>query len=479
MYSKLATLVVGFIVTSINLSCQKKDDAASEQVRRPVLSQRRPASYELSDADCQSRRDKVSLDGASLWGWDQGSGLVAANTPLVGISSSHSLVSDTVKNTRYGRTFKRTCPKQVEDSPTGLCRAADGSSINYEIESEEHFLRVCERETDFPRDSFENVGLTSIHYLSIAGRAYEKATGRALPKIDLEVLPIFETTESEGVVVDGVPVDIKYFITDNLAYFPSRQIVAVFPQSMVYRIAQRHRYWESSFVLAHELGHHIEETLNGDSMRTSGLQWDVSTHGYRATGASGPSLGTAVAMTAVSEAFADLVGYYAGDEDPASLQNLDCIGPNRMITSAFFGDKKSKKVLDLKAAMDLIRGNSDKVMSNCNDVDLSDPHVTGAMIAHVAHVIFSEVVAEFPSSKPSIDKYRLALDWRERIGRQAHSSALDLFEKLGKTIEESVMKYYPNTTNRSRICALSREFIPVSKIAAFDGDCTDARSATR
>lgn len=461
MISRIALWIV-FV-----LGCGKaKHDKENVNVLRPYWSLNPPGEYELADPSCQESDQRISLDSSSLYLWN-GAGLVNEPVQLAEITSDQSLRSPVVSTTRYGRQYSRTC-RASENQGDGICMDSSGNRFPYNIDLRELFLRICDVDSSFDRDTYENAAVSAVHYLTKAGQFHREATGDTLKKVEVEVLPTFVTTVLDASTVNGKSVDVRYFMTDNMSYFPSRHLVVVFPQSAQTQKNGGHRYWESQFVLAHEYGHHIEEQMGGFRR----VSWNGIAHQYQSMVV---GRGLAAALSSISEAFSDLVGFYSLDEDVTSLKDLDGIGADRNLKSPVFGDRRTPKILTADLVSSFLSETS--LPAKGEEFRTQDPHLIGAIIAHALRQMFDIALSErsLNPHQAAIEKYRLLLIWRKGFGQTSFNSGQAVFSHLGRSIESSLA--FLGRDQRAQICQIAAEVLPVT--AVFEGECTRARNIAR
>lgn len=466
--SQSLAILFGFVSVFILNSCGVHDRGGSGQIVRPILSTRPPAAYELFDAECQKDRQPVAIEASVIRGWNSAFELSSGLTTFDSSTVTHaSLESRFVSGTGYKKSFTRTCSDRS-------CTKADGSDVEYQRDSGFTPLRICQNGIEYPEDSYEAVALTSIHYLNKGASAYEKHTGKTMSRVHLEVIPTFETTEPGVKASDGKTYDIKYYMTDNLAYFPRQRAIMVFAQSQYAKDNNYDRFWESAFVLMHELGHHIEELLLGNWLRKYGLHWSIQDHSYVADDDAQNLRGQAKMWTVISEAYADDSAFYADDESILSVERVDCIGRNRNVASRYFADGKTAKIFDLAGYNDLLTGV--RRSNDCNAVEFSDPHIPGAVFAHLNYETFAVASAGLPDDKKAKKKYNLVLEWRKALG-EAHERNPDE-ENIFKHHKAASEEIFASATakQKAKICALNAELVPFLT-PPFESYCEKSRSA--
>jgi hypothetical protein len=213
--------------------------------------------------------------------------------------------------------------KHVRRCPEGPAQCLDrGSSPSWEKQKEPFPLKLCESQINAGRETFEGIGLASIFNLESALARAEALGGVPIAPLGLEVLPHY--ISSYLVEKDGEKTWFNSYFTRNMAYFPSSNKIAVFPESEgsnAYYESKGH-LWESPFPLAHEVGHHIEQQAIAGMIGRSTFTWDPLNHRYLSANLE-EEKALIDALTATSEGFADVIGYILAGENSDAVDAVD------------------------------------------------------------------------------------------------------------------------------------------------------------
>lgn len=473
----IAILMSGFVMWGCDTGGSGNSRKNNRNVRPPVITDQAPVTYTLYDKDCVQQQSPVAITKTGIWGWE-GLSVINTTAELSNTISSGSLRSDIVSETTFNRLYLRVCNGPSEFN----CVKEDGSPKGWDLPKEKNQLRVCEDDFTYPRETFEAGALTSIHYLNLAADSYKEAMNRSLRKVRLEIFPLFETHFFGRTDKNGKKVNVKEYLVDNLAYYPGHDLIVVFPQSQKAAENGFDKFWESSFVLAHELGHHVEQAHIGADLRALGIYWDPTLHQFRGIQESGSKERErrrylAKYWTAISEAFADLNAFYAEKEDINSLVNVDCLGANRNILNDMFADQQTAKRLDDSVVVSLfIRGSYQ--VNYCDSVNLSEPHTVGAIIAHNMHNIIKILEPEtldVPYSETIKARYRLSIAWIEALAT-AHRANKDRplrAKTLLSPLRTAIMAIAANASDlqKQQICELATTMLPSLSPAPFARYC--------
>jgi len=452
------------------------DDSSSPAPKTPfveVVPKGTPAAYHLADPTCQEQTAPVQLTSTTLPSWS-GLNIVSEAVALHEISSSSSLTSPAALETVYGRVYERQCSWD-QDHP-GACpdlRNGHGTEEKgWELTDKGKPLRLCAPGHTYPRDSYEGVALTSMYFLERAHARFtsETAGNFAVPKVSLQILPNF-ISYFDGYQENGQTKRLAQYLTRNLAYFPvqtglTTPMLVVWPEPQSKTDEWVGGLWESGFVLAHEFGHHLElGVLNAGASRTSGfdtLRWNPVLHTYEDISPDGAAAGgnssASQARKSISEAFADLVGFYTEDNSALGISGMPCFGHNRDVENGNFQDD-SPKVLTTEVVQEVSKG---PARSGCDGgkPNFGDAHLVGAVIAYGTNRILSQVI-ELSGGEKS-HQYRMAIDWiralREEQNKGTPASKTDGLFPLRAGIESAVNSYL------SRRKDAQADFIPPAQL---------------
>lgn len=467
--------------------CGGDDDDGPRGVLEIVPGPGVPASYRLADPDCQATRPStpLALHNTVVPAWD-GDGLALKPATMQGIVSDDSLRSEAVSLTRYADKFQRICDFR---KPEGReCDGANGkeqSWVGPDPQSPQGKLRVCKDGVAFDRDTYEGVGLTSTHYIERAYGRYQAIAGKTLPQIKLYVLPSFVDYYDNFVDQrDGRTKRLELTVTHNLAYFPGSPLVVVFPEKKE-AVNPAGFLWESSFVLAHEFGHHIDFTAHGQLQEQIGLTWSPTRHGFidltsfASTGSAASE--RAQVAGAYAEAFADLLAFYAEGASSQALVGLKCFGKNRDVARETFAGGLDKILTDDRLGLLLGRGDEPRD-ADCTKPRFSDIHTGGAILAHTLDRAFKMLTAADATLSPDSEaeiaaRYRLTLAFKDRLAEASTNltsgtRGAALFAPFSTALAAVTDKHFTGLTLRdepgtepqavrSELCRLVAERLPV------------------
>lgn len=386
-------------------ACQEYDqNETSPRVLPPIASQAVPSDHYLfADSVCQTEKPKLNLSSGVVFGRAQGEngpGTKLTVNPTdfsrVPIVSAPFLKTPNIALTVVGGIYQRECPDSYGDNR--LC-TDQGRYIDWDMQLPPSPLHICQITSQFGRDTYEGIALTSSYYLEQVLARFGDAYGKQLPPVTLEIMPQYSSMFMHEVSAQNTPIRLQTYFTHNLAYFPRRNKIAVFPETKEDQAYydQAGHLWESPFGLAHEAGHHLEQQIAeqvADDLRTI---WRPELHAHESLARGIMSEGQAERLAvrnALSEGFADLVGFYAIDAREDLVVNLVGIGENRNPASSVFTmqQKQIPKVLTVQAVSTLF--NQPCSESECQIK--TNSHDAGAILAHLIHRIFTEAALRIP-----------------------------------------------------------------------------------
>jgi hypothetical protein len=271
----------------------------------------------LADPSCSvanASADALMTIGMNLW---SGGHLQNKTMNVSGLSiKGGPLSSPAVAEVLYGTEFRRACDSRVGAPPQ--CGQSHGHDGVWYERSRGAALSICGSAPHPPRFSIEAMSLNAVaaitqsalrvQALLPAGTSVSKVTVLASPKFSSRWTPWRH---------QGADAAYETLFADNLAYFAPTSstppLIAILPDSR--GVDASPHLWESSFVAAHEYGHHIAYSL-----------------GYlRSTG------GQPLMETAAGEAFADLIAYASQNLSDDALNGIPCLGSDRSPGSEYFG----------------------------------------------------------------------------------------------------------------------------------------------
>lgn len=489
---KLALSVLTLIL--MTSGCGKAGGGSSNgPVVLPERAFNPPVAYQLQDKDCQGRTTPVDLTSATIPAWQaEVVNMVKAETP--GTFTGLSLHNSIVKDTFFGVEYERKC--DADQARGRECFSPAGQEKDYDVkEGTGWYLRVCNDGFAYDRKSIETVALTSAHYLDLAHRKYmqlKEPAAETPPQLLLNVLPVFADVY-DNYVENGQSKVKKEYLVHNLAYYSSKKMIIVFPESVERDQSLPGYLWESQFVLGHEYGHHVEQLRTGLLTSHLGIDWNPITHSWEDLNVSG-SGGTSTEFTqilgSVSEGFADLLSFYAEGGTAYSLSGIPNLGPNRDIRISTFANGDDK-VLTLDRFNLLTERTQPR--DRGSDGMYSDIHTGGAILAFAADQVFKQVslarggIEE--GSQADMDyRYRMLLRWIDRTGEglslvkdeQAESHLNKISEAFASVVTDPVGDFQlrgdlTDKELQQGICQTLADTLPVLTRPAFSlegGDCS-------
>ncbi len=476
-------------------------DDTEPRVLPPLASQALPADhYTFADPTCQQKKPTFALESGVVYGRAQGAegyGTELTVSPTdfsrLPLASNPYLKTPNIAITVVGGLYERNCEDPYGESR--LCTEG-GRYIDWEVTNPPSPLNICQLSSQFGRETYEGIAVTSAYYLEQVLARFGEAYGKRLPSVTLEIMPLYTSTFMNEFTAQRAPMRLQTYFTHNLAYFPRRNKIAVFPETKDDQpwYDRAGHLWESPFGLAHEAGHHLEQQIAehlADDLRTI---WRPELHAHQSLVQGLMANNTAERLAvrnALSEGFADLVGFYAVDAREELVNNLVGIGQNRNPGSGIFEVQRRQipKILNSVAARTLFN-------QPCPEEECAiktNSHDAGAILAHLLHRIFTETALRIPQLQQQKDLQpriflRYSILWfktaleRMQTMQTTSEHAVSLFNSVNTGIKVIVLglaREYnldePTTLELKRVaCQLSRQQLPTANEPAFslaDGSC--------
>lgn len=486
-------IFLSIIIVSCNTeTCYTWQDCEQTSERQPVVnlneSSLSPARFDLADHPCQESRPHISIETSSMYAW-QNYDLTNETKKFETTQSMPHLENSAFHAVYFGEQWQRYCEISAA-TPNFNCTDNDGAAKPWTlVPSSSQKLKICTANSNYERLSVESVALSTSYYAEKAVNFYKKIKKDHLRPMKLSVLPHFVSYYDFHNPDENTIERHPEYITHNAAYFSDSNMMVIFPEDEFGLQNLAGYFWESGFVIAHELGHHIESELIknlANEIKSSStmndvhsLIWDGSQHRYRVPptkqiGLTGENLAAFIQIrTALSEALADLLAYYV-EQGSASLIGLPCIGGNRSVDNDYFLDGQEKTINDLR--WENLTNSQSTYSSSCSEPNFSDPHIFGAVMANYMDNIWRILLTPSAES-PQFDKrYELTLATFESfiiLMSKAPSISADLvFERFHSALELSITSQLnqapanaPETDQapiKQAICKLSR-----TKVANF------------
>jgi len=399
-----------------------------------------------------------------------------------GLYSAQSLQSSLIEKTVYGGVYARTCPRPAGNDPYCVTDGPEKKTIGWIATENPKDLPICST-TGLGRFTYESVALTSAYVLQNAYSVINSAaTSLKIPRITLNILPVFSTTRVNRDGVNGRNFDEIEYLTDNLFYFPGIETISVQPQSEAAYEQKLQPFWESAFALTHEFGHHIEHQILKRVSTSQSLRWDPFEHRYtfsfenNAHGLDQTQTLSRV-WTAISEAFADKTALYLQKGNTLSLVGLPYINIDRDPLIAHFRDNQTQKIISKSHADAILSGRE----ANTTKVRVDQPHTFGAIIAFSVNTFLSTIVGwkdginlAHAEELNHSELMRLNSAWFEAVASEAlvtfneQGSSLDL-EFLPRALNEVVVNNVDSNDKAllEKLCQQKTELWPHLSNPAF------------
>jgi hypothetical protein len=348
--------------------------------------------------------------------------------------------SPMIEKITHGRRFWRECP--AGDSK-GCAMAMNGLEGRWHFEDHQEPMKLCQSGAPPLRHSYEAVASSLVLNIQRAADRVEKVLdgGVQLGRVVVDLLPTYET---RAITAQRDRAWVR-FITDNLSYTVSSQTITVFPESQQ-RMAQssgQPRLWESAFVVAHEYAHHVENQLFANLTQKLNIQWNEFEHQFLVGPKDlreGANAKVAFFVTAMSEAFADLLALYVNDGSAKSISEFRQLGDNRDPKALYYRDGNLEKRLNAT----LIKSISNQFDQQHDTQSFAvDAHEVGAVVAHVLHSVWQRLLPTQNSANSSEQKFRVLLAWTVKFQRAFYDKIADspdqlslkvLLDKFGETL---------------------------------------------
>jgi hypothetical protein len=437
----------------------------TKEINPITISMNPPAErYFFDDVDCQSEPQSF-IDELPVFNTTS-SGVTVSFGRFRPQNLASTFATRFVRKAVFGRRFQRDC-----FSNFGFDRCIDsrGQEALWNLTGVTNAIRICKpRRGHFHRNSIEAATSTAAVFIESSANFLEDLHPRLEnpAPVELDVFPMFQMrykVSTSGASGDKPRVLLRYY-TDNLAYTPSNATISIFPESQKLQSSpedlRRPRLWESSFVIAHEYGHHVENILVGNAQSSLGLSWDGMHHSHAIDPTFLRNHGNAAVryfVTAISEAFADLLAFHINGNNATSLVLIPGLGKERDPANPQFATINAQKSVDSPYIDALKRGETPM-----SGGVLISSHTMGAAMAHAIHLIFSELSSQ-QSPEASRLHSQLLMQWLERFYRIATKQLVqdsinveNLVEAFSKALSEVIILHLnarePSYEIHDRIC---------------------------
>ena len=308
-----------------------------------------------------------------------------------------SLISPIVGSTIYNPAYEKFCGQFGSiDFNEGFSRIQCPNNPGFSQTNKGQNLRVCKKDIELKRDSVESAALSSIHKLNQAYEFFQYATKKQLRKIKLEIFPeyslIFKRLDEFGMEVSS---PIRVYYVRNMVYWPGWDTISVFPEDAdTYNDARENErqypyLWESTFVLGHELGHHIQFNIAPKIKYCPAAKWNSLKHQFESVEdknikinpPAGINERLAKICSSITEAFADLFSNYHEQGAATSISGLPGFYPTRSPERSAFSDGTPKQLNQTVLTIYLEKADTITTPPNIK-IDFRDTHMIGAILAY-------------------------------------------------------------------------------------------------
>lgn len=272
-------------------------------------------------------------------------------------------------------------------------------------------LSLCPGE-EYDLDSYQSAAIHINHILELSHKSIANKI-HSLKPIDLKIAPKIQL-ELEGKVDNTVVVSKKVLI-NNAYYDALKKEIVYLPQGTNdngYIPFNGIPLWHIPITASHEYGHHIFSGLmdnyyldlnnEGNNEHNDDHQDDFRDRNYQLCfdnrekvseinelhSKANEKVDTNTVIRAINEGFADLFANYSLPQKYTSLGILPCLNNTREVDEEYFANGE-RKLLSEEAIEQFLNGNKKPLESCLESVDYQDPHILGALIAHMIDSVFS------------------------------------------------------------------------------------------
>ncbi len=357
--------IIGATLFVTGCGDSKSDERGFED---EVFSPLTPPSFSFQNPSCVSTDENFSTLKSALFFLKTSEGFRAENRPvkkyqLKKISgrfgkSTQTLASPSVEKTLFQTKYDQFCslPREADDINGRDCLDSSGQRVKtfeYDLRSSSGIV-PCVSALSYSRESAMSAAVNSLVYIEQASQRLDASINVKLRKIKtLEIFPLYRRLFPKKEIQASNPIGDNadweaFYSTHNLAYWPNRDVISVYPENSV--IYERHRnnfnfLWESPFPATHEFFHHYENSFFGHStLCGKDFSWNGRQHSWVSNQEPGTQLFQQHLCTAFSESIADLMTYYSLDKQGHSLQSLFAVGMDREVNQKTFSNGTLKQI---------------------------------------------------------------------------------------------------------------------------------------
>ncbi|MCX6127905.1 MAG: hypothetical protein NTX25_02430 [Proteobacteria bacterium] len=449
-----------------------------------------PVEHEVSDINCHTRSDAQKLESEEI------------ESSWYGYQDSDAQTLDII--TRFGtsQSFER--------------ELVSNSVVRYSITSEKKEAYLCGSGEPAP-DSIEFIGLKISHAIHQAHefylqsvKAYPELELPELPRIGLGLMPHYQKDikrrekilNSDGSQIQTAT-QLVQTSTDNAFYSPfadeslSESIFAIsaMPQSVEARDAKLYDgkgLWEFPVVFQHEYGHHVFQSLFGDSTLLSFRHylkfWQDHPDLHQIIGDHSKSYdflslkaqrehqdfrqSSGYLLSSLNEGFADLFAYYSLGQ-AQNLFKISCFTLTREVASPVMYGGLSKrwdeliwnKIFDSNTQLNagLNELSQQSPLETCSTPSFNDIHIVGAVIAHSMDAIFNSVISPLSAEQSSLTKASLLFRWVIKLKQSNEILELNNKQTLSVILNTGLGTALTALadSDKSKFCKVVNDYFPL------------------
>ncbi len=401
-------------------------------------------TYALSEAQCDPTSQIPDvIQTLELYRWQDG--ILDRGTLDLSTLGIHTtpIASNAVSGVYMDGVFRRSCDSDIAAPPR--CALPSNNAVGWRQVSSGTPLKACRSAMAPARDSLEHLALSAIAAIESASLALKPLLppDTVIPAIAVMVTPRFESLWLPW-IMNGKNVTYEQVLGDNLAYFPPTSetppYIALLPKRK--SSSETLRLWESSFVISHEFGHHIERSLALDHFDEQRSHMRI----------------------AASEGFADIMAYASLGMSSRALKGIPCIGADRSPELPEFntGMAKiiSKSLLTRLSDASGMMFQEFETMENCQGTLPHSPHGLGAIFAH--WILQFSTYTPAHERSPSTALANLAVGWLKQVNQRMAAgggSPENELAEIARAFEASVTQQFtaPDHPLTENVRALLRE----------------------
>ena len=379
------------LIAMLVISCGGNGSSSSVS---PYLTLAEPAPMIHQNDSCDSQRTQAMSDNDYTTIFMQYySSVYNVRVPLKHIMSGKKIISPN-KDAVYQTYFKEEIVT-YKDIEYG--RWAESSGSYYISRGED--LEACAN-SSYERYTYEGAAFSITAAVNKSRNEIIKH-GYNLASVELNIIP---SEIIKGTVIGGSKSgsEFKYHVTDNASYWPTKNKIQVYPQSIDKYNESKIPFWEMPFITSHEYGHHVFYELTNyiryyasSNEESTMLQHScfldndhslkLNSYMKQFAGSSRSSSDKfSFALGAMNEGFADLIANYTLDVSQTDVSVAECFKENRQISSGYFQNEEAKDfTYNHLEKMD--RDETIEPPEDCSSPNFQEVHDVGAIFAYVVN----------------------------------------------------------------------------------------------